>query len=49
MGIDVSYPAEHKEYYLVRCHGDGQIKPTPLHVLRKHPGVGNCNRLRRIG
>ncbi|MGA7392512.1 MAG: 2OG-Fe(II) oxygenase, partial [Terrimicrobiaceae bacterium] len=41
MGIDVSYPAEHKEYYLVRCHGDGQIKPTPL-LLQYGEGDYNC-------
>ena len=40
MGIDVSYPAEHKEY-LVRCHGDGQTKPTPL-LLQYGEGDYNC-------
>jgi uncharacterized protein len=40
MGIDVSYPAEHKEY-LARCHSDGQTKPTPL-LLQYGEGDYNC-------
>lgn len=29
MGIDVRYPAEHRDF-LARCHEDGQTRPTPL-------------------
>jgi hypothetical protein len=29
MGIDVRYPAEHREF-LARCHAAGQTRPTPL-------------------
>jgi uncharacterized protein len=29
MGLDVRYPAEHREF-LARCHAAGQTRPTPL-------------------
>ncbi|AQV97541.1 proline hydroxylase [Cupriavidus necator] len=40
MGIDVRYPAAHKDY-LERCHQSGQLRPTPL-LLRYGPGDYNC-------
>ncbi len=40
MGMDVRYPAAHKDY-LERCHRAGQLRPTPL-LLRYGPGDYNC-------
>lgn len=40
MGIDVQYPATHDDF-LARCHGAGQVRPTPL-LLRYGPGDYNC-------
>jgi hypothetical protein len=41
MGIDVRYPAEHRDF-LARCHAAGQTRPTPL--LLKY-GAGDFNAL----
>jgi hypothetical protein len=41
MGIDVRYPAEHREF-LTRCHDAGQRRPTPL--LLQY-GAGDYNAL----
>ncbi len=40
MGIDVRYPAEHKDSR-ARCHEAGQTKPTPL-ILKYGAGDYNC-------
>jgi hypothetical protein len=40
MGIDVSFPATHREY-IRRCHQAGQDKPTPL-ILKYGPADYNC-------
>jgi uncharacterized protein len=40
MGLDVRYPARHKEF-LDRCHEAGQTRPTPL-LLRYDAGDYNC-------
>ena len=40
MGIDVRYPAEHRDF-IARCHGAGQLRPTPL-LLQYETGDYNC-------
>ena len=40
MGIDVRFPAEHRDF-LDRCHETGQRRPTPL-LLRYGAGDYNC-------
>ena len=40
MGIDVRYPREHAAF-LKRCHGAGQVRPTPL-LLQYAVGDYNC-------
>jgi hypothetical protein len=40
MGIGVRYPADHAAY-LDRCHGAGQLRPTPL-LLQYGPEDYNC-------
>lgn len=40
MGIDVRYPAAHRDF-IARCHHAGQSRPTPL-LLRYGPGDYNC-------
>ena len=40
MSIDISYPAEHREF-LARCHAAGQDRPTPL-LLQYEAGDYNC-------
>lgn len=40
MGIDIRYPEDH-EAFLKRCHGAGQLRPTPL-LLQYEAGDYNC-------
>jgi hypothetical protein len=40
MGLDVRYPAEHRQY-LKLCHAAGQTRPTPL-LLQYAAGDYNC-------
>jgi uncharacterized protein len=40
MGIDISYPENHKTF-LQRCHAAGQTRPTPL-LLQYGTGDYNC-------
>jgi hypothetical protein len=40
LGIDESYPAEHKDF-LKQCHAVGQVRPTPL-LLHYEVGDYNC-------
>jgi hypothetical protein len=40
LGIAVRYPAEHADF-LARCHGTGQVRPTPL-LLRYDAEDYNC-------
>ena len=40
LGVDVQYPATHKDF-IDRCHQAGQTKPTPL-LLRYGPNDYNC-------
>ncbi|MCR5879924.1 2OG-Fe(II) oxygenase [Phenylobacterium sp. J367] len=40
LGVEGRYPAAHGDY-LARCHGAGQVRPTPL-LLRYGPGDYNC-------
>jgi uncharacterized protein len=40
LGTEVRYPARLEEF-LARCHGAGQVRPTPL-LLRYGPGDYNC-------
>jgi uncharacterized protein len=40
LGQPASFPAEHARY-LERCHGAGQVRPTPL-LLKYGPGDYNC-------
>lgn len=40
MGIEVSYPSEHREF-VERCHAAGQLRPTPL-LLAYGEGDYNC-------
>ena len=40
LGVDVQYPAKHKDF-LERCHRAGQTKPTPL-LLSYGPEDYNC-------
>jgi hypothetical protein len=40
MGIDVRYPEEHSDF-VQRCHGAGQLRPTPL-LLQYGAGDYNC-------
>ncbi len=40
MGCAVRYPAQHTDF-VVRCHGAGQLRPTPL-LLRYGPDDYNC-------
>ncbi|NUT13497.1 MAG: 2OG-Fe(II) oxygenase [Cupriavidus sp.] len=40
MGIDVRYPAAHRDF-IARCHHAGQSRPTPL-LLRYGAGDYNC-------
>jgi uncharacterized protein len=40
MGVDVQYPPNHADF-LKRCHGSGQVRPTPL-LLQYVVGDYNC-------
>jgi len=40
LGMPDPFPLEHADY-LDRCHGAGQVRPTPL-ILRYRPGDYNC-------
>jgi uncharacterized protein len=40
MGVDVQYPPNHADF-LKRCHGSGQVRPTPL-LLQYVAGDYNC-------